>query len=522
MSKLPPGWSAVSLSSITTEAQQHVPDAEELFTYIDISSIDREKKAITAPQVLLGKVAPSRARKRIAVGDTLVSMTRPNLNAVALVPAALDGQIASTGFDVLRPVKVIDPRWIGYLVRTEDFVNAMSELVQGALYPAVRSKDVRSYVVPVAPLAEQSRIADQIDSLLVRINACKSRIDAIPNVLKRFRQAVLDAATTGALTEDCRLPTSTPWPMVTLSAHAGDFSYGTAAKSEKLGRVPVLRMGNIQDGRLDWNDLVYTSNDTEIKKYQLRKGDVLFNRTNSPELVGKTAVYQGEYPAVYAGYLIRIRCNDDLLPEYLNYCLGSTAGRDFCWAVKSDGVSQSNINATKLREFRFLLPMPDEQHEIVRRVEALFHLADRIQARHAAMYAYTQRVVPQVLSKAFRGELVSQDPNDEPASVLLERIAAERENLMPSISTRRTRKPATARAPKETTAMSKSRQDIDVKGQPYLANHLRRLGQPTTTQALFKVAELPLADFYKQLAWEVSQGLVKDNTTTLEPGNAAG
>jgi type I restriction enzyme S subunit len=85
-------------------------------------------------------------------------MTRPNLNAVALVPKELDGQIASTGFDVLRPVAGVDPRWIGYLVRTEAFVQAMSDLVQGALYPAVRSKDVRAHVVPLAPQAEQTRI----------------------------------------------------------------------------------------------------------------------------------------------------------------------------------------------------------------------------------------------------------------------------------------------------------------------------------------------------------------------------
>ncbi|MDP4075656.1 hypothetical protein, partial [Acidovorax sp. A1169] len=199
MNELPAEWTVAQLSEISADAAQYVPTAEETFTYIDIGSIDREAKSISAPQVLRGKDAPSRARKKLIKGDTLVSMTRPNLNAVALVPPELDGQIASTGFDVLRPLNGIDPRWLGYLMRSEAFVTAMSKLVQGALYPAIRTKDVRGYVAPVAPSAEQTRIADQVDTLLARTKACNDHLDAIPVLLKRFRQAVLNAAATGVL-----------------------------------------------------------------------------------------------------------------------------------------------------------------------------------------------------------------------------------------------------------------------------------------------------------------------------------
>ena len=368
MSELPKNWAQVPLTAITGEVTQRVPSDDETIHYIDIGSVNRTTKRIETPQKLLGKDAPSRARKQVAAGDTLVSMTRPNLNAVALVPKELDGEIASTGFDVLRPVPGIDPRWINYLVRTERFVDSMSALVQGALYPAVRSKDVRAYVVSLAPAAEQTRIANQLDTLLARIQSCNDRFDAIPALLKRFRQAVLGAATSGALTREWRLNAKSSWRDVKLAEVAHTFSYGSAAKSSKAGTVPVLRMGNIQEGQIDWSDLVYTSDPLEIEKYKLSKGDVLFNRTNSPELVGKTAVYQGERPAIYAGYLIRVRCSSELLPEYLNYCLGSKAGRDYCWSVKSDGVSQSNINAKKLAAFSFALPPVREQAEIVRRV----------------------------------------------------------------------------------------------------------------------------------------------------------
>lgn len=200
--ELPRAWASVPLSAITGDAQQRVPEPDEEIIYIDIGSVNRVTKTITAPQTLLGSAAPSRARKQVATGDTLVSMTRPNLNAVALVPGSLDGQIASTGFDVLRPVPGIDTRWIAYLVRTDSFVEAMSSLVQGALYPAVRSKDVRAYEVPLAPKAEQTRIADQLDTLLARVNACNNRLDAIPGILKRFRQAVLTNALAGILAND--------------------------------------------------------------------------------------------------------------------------------------------------------------------------------------------------------------------------------------------------------------------------------------------------------------------------------
>jgi len=261
----------------------------------------------------------------------------------------------------------------------------------------------------VPPLAEQKRIADKLEAVLGRVDACRDRLGRVPDLLKRFRQSVLAAATSGRLTEDWRDENSvSEWIHVTLEEVAEDFDYGSSAKSSKTGIVPVLRMGNIQEGQLDWDDLVFTSEKEEIAKYRLLPGDVLFNRTNSPELVGKTAVFKGEREAVFAGYLIRVRCSRRLLPGYINYCLNSPAGRDYCWQVKTDGVSQSNINAKKLAAFSFQLPSLPEQQEIVRRVEALFGFADRIKARLTEARAQVERLTPATLAKAFRGELVPQ------------------------------------------------------------------------------------------------------------------
>ena len=115
-----------------------------------------------------------------------------------------------------------------------------------------------------------------------------------------------------------RLPNE--WHWVKIGDITLGVEYGTSAKSKESGDAAVLRMGNIQNGRFDWNDLVYTSDKTEIEKYLLRKDDVLFNRTNSPELVGKTAIYKGERTAIFAGYLIRVKFDKGKSTSFFSTC----------------------------------------------------------------------------------------------------------------------------------------------------------------------------------------------------------
>jgi type I restriction enzyme S subunit len=276
----------------------------------------------------------------------------------------------------------------------------------------------------IAPLAEQKRIVAKLEKVLEKVDASRARLDKIPMLLKRFRQSVLAAACSGKLTADWRdqRGLDDEWSLVPLRGLCDSFNYGTSAKSQPVGQVPVLRMGNIQDGEIDWTSLVFTSDKDEIRKYTLKPKTVLFNRTNSPELVGKTAIYRGERPAIFAGYLIRINPRENLDPEYLNYCLNTSYAKEYYSQVKTDGVSQSNINAQKLADFELpYCPLP-EQQEIVRRVEELFLLADQLEARYAKAKAQVDRLTQSILAKAFRGELVPQDPSDEPASVLLARL----------------------------------------------------------------------------------------------------
>jgi type I restriction enzyme S subunit len=150
--------------------EQHAPAGRGEFTYVDISSIDRETKRIIDPKVLPVAKAPSRAKQVLKTGDILVSMTRPNLNAVAIVPPDLDGSIGSTGFHVLRG-KEAESGFLFYAVQTPGFIDAMCKKVQGALYPAVRPRDISSFCLPPFSLSSQRRIVAEIEKQFTRLEA---------------------------------------------------------------------------------------------------------------------------------------------------------------------------------------------------------------------------------------------------------------------------------------------------------------------------------------------------------------
>ena len=418
MSELPTSWAWAPLAAVTSDAVQKEPAAKEQFFYIDIGSVDRNTKQISWPQALVGNDAPSRARKLIRAGDTLVSMTRPILNAVALVPEHLDGQIASTGFDVLRPCGV-DPRWLIYLVRTQAFIDEMSSLVQGALYPAVRSKDVRSYLVPVAPSNEQKRIADQLDAMLARVNACNDRFDGIPAILKRFRQCVLTAATLGEMTKDWRGdPDMRQWLSVTVGQLLNGKPRNGYSPQAVEHETPVrsLTLSATTSGKfLARHSKFIDEHFSRDSHLWLEPGDILIQRANSLDYVGVSAIFDGpKNQFIYPDLMMKCRANDRVLTPFLFYVLSAEATRKYF----RDNATGTAGNMPKINQQTVIavpaqLPPLDEQIEIVRRVESLFAIADRLEARCTAAQAQVARLTPLLLAKAFRGELVPQDPNDD-------------------------------------------------------------------------------------------------------------
>lgn len=183
--------------------------------------------------------------------------------------------------------------------------------------------------------------------------------------------------------------------------------YGTSAKSQPEGKVPVLRMGNMQNGKIDWADLVYSDNDEEIKQYLLKKGDVLFNRTNSPELVGKTSIIETDEKAIFAGYLIRINHLTEITDgRYLTYFLNSMIAKKYGNFVKTDGVNQSNINGQKLINYPFVFCSLKEQKEIADILEQKFTACDQLADEIAKQLKQAELFKQAVLKAAFQGELI--------------------------------------------------------------------------------------------------------------------
>ena len=200
--------------------------------------------------------------------------------------------------------------------------------------------------------------------------------------------------------------------------------YGTSTKT-MVGEfgIPVIRMGNIQNGRIVLDKIkTLPIGHPEFPKLLLLDGDVLFNRTNSAELVGKTAVFRGSNPTSFASYLIRIQLGQDCLPEWLSTYLNSSFGRQWISRVSSQQVGQANVNGEKLRSLVIPLPSFEEQQAVLAELDHRLSIAEALESTAQTSLARAERLRQSILERAFRGELVPQDPNDEPAEALLARI----------------------------------------------------------------------------------------------------
>lgn len=337
-----------------------------------------------------------------------------------------------------------------YFLSKYDLINSNTK---GTGIPHVDPSYLDTLVLSIPPLKEQQRIVDRIESLFEKLDKAKELIEEARDDFEKRKSAVLEKAFRGELTKEWRkesyinsnlmelllnqnnklkknftfseatelfeLPNQ--WNWIKLKDCCEKFKYGTSAKSKEEGKVPVLRMGNLQEGKLDWTNLVYTSDEEEIKKYELISGDLLFNRTNSPELVGKTSIYEGEREAIYAGYLIRVRTLEGIDSRFVNYFMNSIFAKHRCMEVKSDGVSQSNINAEKLGDFDIPLPPTEEQKEIVRILDKLLENESKIEEL-TALEKQIELIKKSILAKAFRGQLGTNSEDDESAIELLKEI----------------------------------------------------------------------------------------------------
>lgn len=472
------------------------------FVYIDISSINRETKRITDSKPLTLSQAPSRAKQRLKAGDVLVSMTRPNLNAVALVPEQLDGAIGSTGFHVLRS-RWLNPDFLLALVQTQGFIDAMSEVVQGALYPAVRPRDIAAYSFSFETPAQQTRIVAKLEELLSDLDAGVAELKAAQKKLAKYRQSLLKAAVEGALTADWRkqnTPTETGaqlldrilterrarwetkqlakykaqgkappkdwqkkypepvrpdttdlpalpegWLWASVDQLVAEASYGTSVKCNyESNGIPVLRIPNVRGGSLDLRDMKFSTTDLGVDEDDhLAVGDVLVIRTNgSLGLVGRAAavVYDLPAPHYFASYLLRLRCTEiTFVHRWILAVLTAHTGRQWLEARAASSAGQHNISLSTLLTMPIPLPPLAEQIGALSEIEESHESIKR--QEEAAELSFKQSTAQRqnILRAAFAGQLVPQDPNDEPASVLLARIRAERAERGKQPKTRKTK-----------------------------------------------------------------------------------
>lgn len=226
-----------------------------------------------------------------------------------------------------------------------------------------------------------------VSGQLLSVGSTESAVDYLAEIVKANKLhkpakklAGVEAAPIGVTFPDTWVPTM-------LGCVSSDIRYGTSQKTSDYGDVPVLRMGNIQNQRLELSNLKFLPEMDELNKLVLADGDILFNRTNSPALVGKSAVFHGDERYTFASYLIRVRVRPEVNPDFVNLWFGSPAGRSWAMRVKTDAIGQSNINGTSLGQFPMALPTRDEQSAVVDRVEQIFSLIDDFEKQRAELEA---------------------------------------------------------------------------------------------------------------------------------------
>ncbi|MCR9940976.1 restriction endonuclease subunit S [Vibrio owensii] len=347
----------------------------------------------------------------------------------------------------------------------EKYFNSLSleSWVTGSAQPKLTKKNLESIPYPLAPLAEQKRIVEKLDEVLAQVDTIKSRLDGIPALLKRFRQSVLASAVSGKLTEEWRgenqnaldtveivstvskerkargfkaprnvedvtdVPFSIPdyWAWL----RAGDLCLKITDGAHNTPKLvesgfPYLMAKDLTGGQLDFseNRLISEKDHRELyNKCQPEIGDLLV--VNIGAGTGNNVLVNVDYEFSFKNIAI-LKRSTHVLPSYFKYFFDSQKKRIF--DEQTRGGAQPFLSLTILNNLLIALPSIEEQKEIVRLVDEYFAFADTIEAQVKKAQARVDNLTQSILAKAFRGELVAQDPNDEPADKLLERIAEAR------------------------------------------------------------------------------------------------
>ena len=443
LSDLPDGWKVKTLGEVTDIFKGGTPkrNVERYFqgdiawaTPTDITKLNGalyiDDTATHISEEALGK-----SSARLLPAGTVLLTSRATIGKVAIakVPMA-----TNQGFANFLCKEVIANIFLAYYLRS--ITDLLISLGGGTTFLEVTKATLLNVEIPLPPLPEQHRIVAKIEELFTKLDAGIDALHKVQAQLKRYRQSVLKAAFEGILTEAWRAEhrdeiepaspivsnLSAGWRWVTVDEIAQRIHYGyTESATEDAIGPKFLRITDIQNNSVNWDSVPYCRID-EVKQeqYLLKENDLVFARTGAT--VGKSFLIQGSIPdAVFASYLIRIVLEEEI---YAKYVYAFFQSQSYWMQIHQGklGSGQPNVNAKILSQITLPLPSFPEQKAIVSEIERRLSVADEVEKTVAAELKRAEQLRQSILKKAFSGGLVPQDPNDEPASVLLERIRAEK------------------------------------------------------------------------------------------------
>lgn len=463
MRDLPKGWIFCRLEELTKSPKQDIVDGpfgsdlkvteyiNEGVPIIRLQNVDRNRFLKKNIKYISSQKAHELSRHSFVVGDLVVTKLGDPVGKACIIPTSFDpGVIVADVVRVRIDKRLGIKEFVSYAINSPEVISKINLEVKGSTRPRVNLGHIRALEIPLAPLNEQHRIVAKLENLLEKVESSQIRLEKIPAILKRLRQSVLAAACSGRLTADWRdkelqnnssyqtmdgneeLPNSWRWKSIRDIANSkkgsiqsGPFGSNLLHSEFQSTGILVIGIDNVFEGKFNKGKQHRISHQKYelLKKYAARPLDVLVTVMAT---VGRCCVVPSDIEtAIITKHVYRITVDQAVVnPYYLMQCIRG------CPAVltqvqdKIQGVTRPGINGTILKEINIPLPPITEQQEIVRRVEELFALADRIEARYQKAKAQVDKLTQSILAKAFRGELVPQDPNDEPASELLNRIKA--------------------------------------------------------------------------------------------------
>ncbi|MBD2176552.1 restriction endonuclease subunit S [Pseudanabaena sp. FACHB-1998] len=368
--------------------------------------------------------------------DDLIISCAGTIGRVAIVPHNAQKGIINQALMRLRlNLSVVVPLYLKlYLESPLAKKEIFDQSVGTALKNLAAVSEIKKSQIPIPPLNEQRRIVDKLDRIGDRHRTARNELNHIPKLIARYKQAILAAACSGKLTEDWRIKHNleNSWQSTTLGEVIVDKPKNGYSAKPVPYETPfrVLTLTATTSGKFNAKHFKYFDESIEINsQFWLQPNDILIQRGNTIEYVGVPAIYDGlPNQFIFPDLMMRLRVKETVITQFLYFLLSCENSRQYL-RDRATGTAGSmpKINQPTLISLPIELPSLEEQKEIVRRVEKMFEKIDRMEEEYQKATKLCDRLEQATLAKAFRGELVPQDPHDEPASVLLEQIKKEKD-----------------------------------------------------------------------------------------------